>query len=132
MHNGGADTARLATEHPDYSLNTSMFRMNGTSMATASTSAVVALLLQTQPDLTPDEVKFRLMYSARPAVTGDGGLIYNLFQQGAGRVWAPDAVLGNAFPEGARANVGMDIHDDLAHGTGWVDANQDRWETWLN
>ena len=79
-----ARSSRLALDHPDYSGTTSLFRMNGTSMATGIASGVAALMLQAHPDLTPDQVKFRLMYSARPALTEDGDLVYNIFQQGIG------------------------------------------------
>jgi serine protease AprX len=110
-------SAYLAQIHPDHALDQSisLFRMSGTSMATAVASGVVALMLQTHPELTPDQVKYRLLDSARPALTDTGDLIYNSLQQGMGRIWAPDAVLG-AFPASATANAGMDINADLAHG----------------
>ena len=44
------------------------FTMSGTSQAAAVTSGVVALMLESNPNLTPDQVKCRLMDSARPAV----------------------------------------------------------------
>lgn len=69
----------------------SMYWLNGTSMAAGVVSGVVALMLQKQPKLTPDEVKFRLMNTARSAVTDSGALIYNVFQQGSGKIWAPDS-----------------------------------------
>ena len=74
------DQATRSTARPGWSRTTpttpkpsSLFRMNGTSMATAVTSGVVALMLQAHPELTPDQVKFRLMYSARPALAEDDG-----------------------------------------------------------
>ncbi|NLG49315.1 MAG: S8 family peptidase, partial [Chloroflexi bacterium] len=42
------------------------FRMSGTSMASAVTAGAAALLLQQEPGLTPDQVKYRLMATARP------------------------------------------------------------------
>ncbi len=48
-----------------------MFTMSGTSMAAAVTTGVVALMLQSDPALTPDQVKCRLLASARPAVTSE-------------------------------------------------------------
>jgi len=48
------------------------FRMSGTSMASAVTSGAVALLLQDEPNLTPDQVKYRLMSTAREFGTGSG------------------------------------------------------------
>jgi serine protease AprX len=41
------------------------FRMSGTSVASAVTAGAVALLLQDEPDLNPDQVKYRLMATAR-------------------------------------------------------------------
>ncbi len=118
------NSAWLARNHPGYAQNTTFFRMSGTSMATAVTSGVVALMLQVNPNLTPDQVKFRLKYSSKLAMSPVGEPVYNLFQQGHGRIWAPDAVFGT-FPEDGLENLGMDIQADLAHGTGWMDANGD-------
>jgi hypothetical protein len=89
--------------------------MNGTSMATAVTSGVVALMLQVNPYLTPDQVKYRLMMTARPALNKDGLPVYNTFEQGMGRIWAPDAVLSPIDPAGS-ANYGLNVGTDLAHG----------------
>ncbi|MCP4997103.1 MAG: S8 family peptidase, partial [Gammaproteobacteria bacterium] len=116
----------LVKQHPDNSISSTMFRMSGTSQATAVTSGVVALMLDENTSLTPDQIKYRLTVSARPALTSEDppSLTYNILQQGLGRIWAPDAVLGD-FPADAQANDGMDIQADLAHGTGWVDANGD-------
>ena len=72
------------------------FTMSGTSQAAAVTSGVVALMLDVNPNLTPDQVKCRLMDSARPAVKTDGTLAYSVFQQGAGLVNAQDAAYSNA------------------------------------
>jgi hypothetical protein len=118
--------AHLVRNHPDYTAHSTLFRMNGTSMATAVASGVVALMLEADPSLTPDQVKYRLSVSARPAVTADDDLVYNILQQGMGRIWAPEAAQGS-FPAENHANYGMDINADLAHGIGWVDSNGDGW-----
>ncbi|MCX6044579.1 MAG: S8 family serine peptidase, partial [Chloroflexi bacterium] len=117
MYNDPADktkSAMLVANHPDYNAAISLYRLSGTSMATAVASGVVALMLQAQPQLTPDEVKFRLMNSAQSNVNDTGDLIYALLQQGSGRIWAPDAVWGATNP-GEKANEGMDLPADLDH-----------------
>ncbi|MCB0084328.1 MAG: S8 family serine peptidase, partial [Caldilineaceae bacterium] len=114
-------SATLVRLHPDYNPNLSLYRLNGTSMATGVVSGVVALMVQAHPQLGPDEVKFRLMYTARSAVNSDGQLLYNLFQQGSGRVWAPDAVLSNDVPD-ERANAALQLENDLSHL--WLPAEQ--------
>ncbi len=76
-------------------------------MAAAVTSGAAALLLQAHPQLSPDDVKCRLMASARPAVDPATDLLgYSVFQQGAGMVHAWDA--GGA-PGTARANGGPHV-----------------------
>lgn len=119
MHKDPQDPARsqrIVQLHPDNAATTSLFRMNGTSMAAAVTSGVAALVLQANPNLEPDQVKYRLMASARPAVTGDpASLVYPVFQQGMGRIWAPDAALGS-FSRRATGNPGMKLRADLLHG----------------
>ena len=63
----------LANIDPGSMLPTeNLFTMSGTSMAAAVTTGVVALMLQSDPALTPDEVKCRLLASSRPAVTSSG------------------------------------------------------------
>jgi serine protease AprX len=52
------------TEFPERVVDGSYIRLNGTSMAAPLVSGAVALLLQDEPDLTPDQVKFRLLDTA--------------------------------------------------------------------
>jgi hypothetical protein len=75
-------------------------RMSGTSMATAVTSGVVALMLEANryannypyhPSLTPNAVKAMLQYSAFP-VYNAAGLEYNPLEEGAGAINGKGAI----------------------------------------
>ncbi|HTC52584.1 MAG TPA: S8 family peptidase [Steroidobacteraceae bacterium] len=107
-----SSSSYLANIDPNsMSVGEQMFTMSGTSMATAVTSGVVALMLQANPALTPDNVKCRLLASAAPAVTSSGALAYTVFQQGAGFINAVRAV--NSTATGC-ANQGLNVAADLA------------------
>ena len=111
----------LARQHPDYRLPGQYFKMAGTSSAAAVVSGLAALVINENPNLTPDEVKYRLMHTARPQfheITGEAA--YSIWQQGAGRVWAPDAVYADIT---GTANFGLDIELDMSgvqHYWGWT------------
>jgi serine protease AprX len=111
----------LGQEYPDNWVNGRYFEMAGTSSSAAMVSGVVALMLSENPDLTPDQVKYRLAMTARPQFSEyTGEAAYSIWEQGAGRVWAPDAVFTDIDGE---ANQGMDIDLDLAgeeHYQGWT------------
>jgi subtilisin family serine protease len=102
--------ARIAQQHPTYQNDGDFFTMSGTSQAAAVVSGAVALLLQAEPGLKPDEVKCKLMASARPAIDAAGIAAYSVLQQGAGLINAYDARY-----ETRRdcANRGLDIAKDL-------------------
>lgn len=101
----------IALEYPQYfQPDGDYFTMSGTSQATAVVSGVVALMLQADPSLTPDDVKCRLMATARAAVDNDGAAAYSVFQQGAGLIDAMAAI--NSSATGC-ANQGMDVDLDL-------------------
>lgn len=65
-----SDDTNLALNHPDYKVTAATgaryFKMSGTSVASGVVAGAVALLLQDEPMLTPDQVKYRLMATATP------------------------------------------------------------------
>ena len=62
-------------EHPERKVGDSYFRLSGTSMSAPMVSAVAALMLQKEPGLDPDQVKYRLTHTARTVVAADGRAI---------------------------------------------------------
>jgi serine protease AprX len=83
----------LAMEQPEDVLRTGEFVSTGSSQASALVSGMLALLLQLEPNLTPDDLKCKLITSAEPAINRDGKLAYSPFQQGYGLVTAKRAVI---------------------------------------
>jgi serine protease AprX len=75
------------------------FRGTGTSMSTATVSGVVAQMLQRDPALTPDQVKGRLMGTARPIATRDPATA------GKGLI---DAYAAATTTDNGSANQGLD------------------------
>jgi serine protease AprX len=63
--------SNIDTTYPAARTGTTLFRGSGTSQATAITSAAVALLLQSRPKLTPDQVKNILMYNGSVLTAGN-------------------------------------------------------------
>jgi serine protease AprX len=92
-------------------LTTNYYTMSGTSQSAAVVSGTVALMLQAHPELTPDDVKCRLLSSARTAVNPDNHRAYSVFQQGAGLISATGAVASTAT---GCANLGLSLADDLS------------------
>jgi hypothetical protein len=91
------------------------YQLSGTSMAAAEISGIAALILQATPTLTNDQVKYRLLATARPAIDqATGELVYSMWEQGAGLVDAREAVITTTTE---LANQGMDIGTDLTTDT---------------
>jgi subtilisin family serine protease len=87
------------------------YQLSGTSMAAAEVSGLAALLLQQEPALTNDQVKHRLMATARLAsLPTSGAAAYSIWEQGAGLVQAEAALQSQNL---AAANGGMDLAADL-------------------
>jgi serine protease AprX len=102
----------LVAQYPDNWVEKSYFKLAGTSQATAIVSGIAALIVSNHPTITPDEVKNRLAASALPWVDmTTTNALYSMWQQGSGRVNAPDAVFAEIS---GYANQGMDIQSDLA------------------
>jgi serine protease AprX len=57
--------SELASAHSGNIVSGIYFKMSGTSMAAPVVSGAIALLLQDEPALTPDQVKYRLKATAR-------------------------------------------------------------------
>ncbi|MFV0276120.1 MAG: S8 family peptidase [Parahaliea sp.] len=105
----------LTLDHPDYLVSSGEFVMTGTSQASALVSGIIALLLQLEPDLSPDDLKCKLTSSAEPAINRDGRLAYSPFVQGDGYANATRAVtLGLRGCGNPGLNISQDIKN-LSH-----------------
>lgn len=103
----------LVKLYPETYVAKHYYSIAGTSQAAAVVSGITALVLEQNPNLTPDQVKNRIMYGSAvwvDPVSTDA--VYSMWQQGAGRVDAPTSVFGDF--EDTFANAGMDIWADLA------------------
>jgi len=76
------------------SVKPAYFKLSGTSTAAPVVAGVVALMLEHDPGLTPDDVKVRLMASARP-LAAEPSLV-----QGAGVVDVPSALTSDVQADG--------------------------------
>jgi len=104
----------IAKNHEANRISPHYFSMAGTSQAAAVVSGIAALSLSHNPDLTPDQVKYRVMQTAFPWINLETTeALYSLWQQGSGRVNAPDAVYADVS---GTANNGLDIWADLSGG----------------
>jgi serine protease AprX len=89
----------MGSSHPANKVGNQYFRISGTSVAAPIVSGVVALLLQDEPSLNPDQVKYRLMSTANQNWGG-----YDAAKSGAGYVDANAAVTGTST-QSANTNI---------------------------
>ncbi len=100
----------LAGAHPANLLEGgTYFRMSGTSMAAPVVSGAVALLLQDEPTLTPDQVKYRLMATANKSWAG-----YSAAKAGAGTLDIFAAITGSGTQS---SNTGLKASSLLTTGS---------------
>lgn len=99
------DDSNLVIAHPAHRVTgaqgSQYFRMSGTSMASGVVAGSVALLLQHEPNLTPDQVKYRLMATAMTNWAG-----YKLGQSGAGYLDIHAAIQASTMES---ANIGITV-----------------------
>ena len=111
----------LSILRPENRVDNNYFRMSGTSMAAPMVSGAVAILLQDEPHLTPDQVKFRLMETAAKA---DRWPAYDPERAGAGYLDIYAAVNGTST---ASANTGLPVSQLLSTGTNPVNWGSVNW-----
>jgi subtilisin family serine protease len=105
------ETAQVDYEIGEPAKQHAYFQLSGTSMAAAQVSGIAALILQANPHLSNDQVKYRLLSTAAPAwdeLTNQP--VYSVWEQGAGLLNAAQAIFTTTVE---RANLGMDIGLDL-------------------
>ncbi|MBC8075880.1 MAG: S8 family peptidase [Chloroflexales bacterium] len=87
------------------------YQLSGTSMAAAQVSGIAALVLQANPTLTNDQIKYRLMATAQAAWDQSANApVYSIWEQGAGLIDTQRAVFSTTTE---LANEGMNIALDL-------------------
>ncbi len=114
----------MPTTHPAHLIqgpySSRYVRLSGTSMAAAVTSGAVALLLQDEPTLNPDQVKYRLMATAAPFAGPAPG------STGAGYLDVAAAVNGTTT---TTANTGVEASQLLWTGSDPVNWGSVNWSS---
>jgi serine protease AprX len=111
-----SQNASLYNNHPQHRVDSDYFRLSGTSMSAPVVSGAVALLLQAEPYLTPDQVKYRLMASANTWWSG-----YTSQMAGAGMLDVYSAIIWYTYES---ANQGIPASQLL-----WTGENAVVWDS---
>ncbi len=111
----------MAKAHPSNVLSNTYFKMSGTSVSSPMVSGAVAILLQDEPNLTPDQVKYRLMATANKNWAG-----YNAATSGAGYLNIYDAVYSTTAQS---ANTGILASQMLSTGSDPIAWNSVGWNS---
>ena len=109
----------MTRDHPANRVGTTMFRLSGTSFSSPMVAGAVALMIQRNPTLNPDQIKYRLKATAvhDPAVWPG----YHAAQAGAGMLDANAAAMTTAT---GMANTGTQASQLL-----WTGPNPITWES---
>jgi len=111
----------MGRDHPNHRVGSGYFRMSGTSMAAPMVTGAIAILLQDQPDLTPDQVKYRLMATANKGFSG-----YNAERAGVGYLDIYAAIHTSTTES---ANIGLQPSQMLWSGSEPVNWNSVNWNS---
>ena len=113
--------ATAYNNYPKHRVNDFYFRMSGTSMSAPVVSGTIALLLQDEPNLNPDQVKYRLIATANQNWPG-----FDATKAGAGTVNAFAAVYGTTTQS---ANQGIIPSQLLSTGEDAIAFDSVGWNT---
>jgi serine protease AprX len=106
----------IPTQHPANRVDNAYFRMSGTSMSAPMVAGAAALLLEDEPNLNPDQVKYRLKATANKTWSG-----YTAAQAGAGYLDIYAAVNGTTTQT---ANTGITASQLL-----WTGSTPPAWDS---
>ena len=115
------DKLSMSMSHSSNRVDSTYFKMSGTSVSAPMVSGAVAILLQDEPTLTPDQVKNRLMATANKAWTG-----YDPASAGAGYLDIYSAVYSTTT---ASANTGILPSQLLTTGSNPIAWNSVNWNS---
>jgi serine protease AprX len=115
------DRLNMSANRGSNRINKTSFKMSGTSVSAPMVSGAIALLLQDEPNLTPDQVKYRLMATANKNWPG-----YDAIAAGAGYLDVYAAVYGASTQA---ANTGLTASQLLWTGDDPVNWNSVEWNS---